>query len=95
MIQKQELLDLATDFGLQPNVVEKDYALGCPRCLRKNRSSTVFTTFCGNWLTRGRFKTRAVDAGPNGFLVAPWLILCYQRKPSFNQSGCSGFFLSY
>ena len=28
MIQKQELLDLATDFGLQPNVVEKDYALG-------------------------------------------------------------------
>ena len=28
MISKQELLDLATDFGLQPNVVEKDYALG-------------------------------------------------------------------
>jgi len=28
MIAKQELLDLATDFGLQPNVVEKDYALG-------------------------------------------------------------------
>ena len=28
MIPKQELLDLATDFGLQPNVVEKDYALG-------------------------------------------------------------------
>lgn len=28
MIQKQELLDLAKDFGLQPNVVEKDYALG-------------------------------------------------------------------
>ena len=28
MIQKQELLDLAADFGLQPNVVEKDYALG-------------------------------------------------------------------
>jgi len=24
MIQKQELLDLAADFGLQPNVVEKD-----------------------------------------------------------------------
>ena len=28
MIQKQELLDLAKDFGLQPNVVEKDYLLG-------------------------------------------------------------------
>ena len=28
MIQKQELLDLAADFGLQPNVLEKDYALG-------------------------------------------------------------------
>lgn len=28
MIPRQELLDLATDFGLQPNVVEKDYALG-------------------------------------------------------------------
>ncbi len=28
MIQKQELLDLAKDFGLQPNVVEKDYVLG-------------------------------------------------------------------
>lgn len=28
MIPKQELLDLATDFGLAPNVVEKDYALG-------------------------------------------------------------------
>lgn len=28
MIAKQELLDLATDFGLAPNVVEKDYALG-------------------------------------------------------------------
>ncbi len=28
MIQKQELLALATDFGLQPNVVEKDYVLG-------------------------------------------------------------------
>ena len=28
MIPKQELLDLATDFGLQPNVIEKDYALG-------------------------------------------------------------------
>lgn len=28
MIQRQELLDLATDFGLQANVVEKDYALG-------------------------------------------------------------------
>jgi predicted nucleotidyltransferase component of viral defense system len=28
MIQKQELLDLAADFGLQPNVVEKDYVLG-------------------------------------------------------------------
>ena len=28
MIPKQELLELATDFGLQPNVVEKDYALG-------------------------------------------------------------------
>lgn len=28
MISRQELLDLATDFGLQANVVEKDYALG-------------------------------------------------------------------
>ena len=28
MIPRQELLDLATDFGLQPNLVEKDYALG-------------------------------------------------------------------
>ena len=28
MIPKQELLDLATDFGLAPDVVEKDYALG-------------------------------------------------------------------
>jgi predicted nucleotidyltransferase component of viral defense system len=28
LIPRQELLDLATDFGLQPNVVEKDYALG-------------------------------------------------------------------
>lgn len=28
MIPKQELLDLATDFGLAPNIVEKDYALG-------------------------------------------------------------------
>lgn len=28
MIQKQELLDLAMDFGLAPHVVEKDYALG-------------------------------------------------------------------
>jgi predicted nucleotidyltransferase component of viral defense system len=28
MISRQELLDLATDFGLAPNVVEKDYALG-------------------------------------------------------------------
>ena len=28
MIPRQELLDLATDFGLAPNVVEKDYALG-------------------------------------------------------------------
>lgn len=28
MIPRQELLDLSTDFGLQPNVVEKDYALG-------------------------------------------------------------------
>jgi predicted nucleotidyltransferase component of viral defense system len=28
MIPKQELLDLAADFGLAPNVVEKDYALG-------------------------------------------------------------------
>ena len=28
MIQKQELLELAKDFGLQPNVVEKDYLLG-------------------------------------------------------------------
>lgn len=28
MIQRQELLDLAKDFGLQPNVVEKDYVLG-------------------------------------------------------------------
>lgn len=28
MIAKQELLDLATDFGLAPNIVEKDYALG-------------------------------------------------------------------
>ncbi len=28
MIPKQELLDLATDFGLRPDVVEKDYALG-------------------------------------------------------------------
>lgn len=28
MIPRQELLDLATDFGLVPNVVEKDYALG-------------------------------------------------------------------
>lgn len=28
MIAKQELLELAADFGLAPNVVEKDYALG-------------------------------------------------------------------
>ena len=28
MIPNQELLDLATDFGLAPNVLEKDYALG-------------------------------------------------------------------
>jgi len=28
MIPRQELLDLGTDFGLAPNVVEKDYALG-------------------------------------------------------------------
>ncbi len=28
MIQKQELLDLAKDFGLRPDVVEKDYVLG-------------------------------------------------------------------
>jgi predicted nucleotidyltransferase component of viral defense system len=28
MIARQELLDLGTDFGLAPNVVEKDYALG-------------------------------------------------------------------
>ncbi len=28
MINRQEILDLATDFGLAPNVVEKDYALG-------------------------------------------------------------------
>ena len=28
MIPRQELLELAADFGLQPNVVEKDYALG-------------------------------------------------------------------
>jgi len=28
IISRQELLDLATDFGLAPNVVEKDYALG-------------------------------------------------------------------
>lgn len=28
MISRQELLDLATDFGLAPNVIEKDYALG-------------------------------------------------------------------
>ncbi len=28
MIKKQEVLELATDFGLQPNVVEKDYVLG-------------------------------------------------------------------
>jgi predicted nucleotidyltransferase component of viral defense system len=28
VIPRQELLDLATDFGLQANVVEKDYALG-------------------------------------------------------------------
>ena len=28
MISRQELLDLATDFGLAPNVMEKDYALG-------------------------------------------------------------------
>ena len=28
MIPRQELLDLATDFGLAPNVIEKDYALG-------------------------------------------------------------------
>jgi len=28
MIPRQELLDLAVDFGLAPNVVEKDYALG-------------------------------------------------------------------
>ena len=28
MIPRQELRDLATDFGLDPNVVEKDYALG-------------------------------------------------------------------
>ena len=28
MIPKQELLDLATDFGLEAHVVEKDYALG-------------------------------------------------------------------
>lgn len=28
MIQKQEVLDLAMDFGLAPHVVEKDYALG-------------------------------------------------------------------
>ncbi len=28
MIPRQELLDLAADFGLAPNVVEKDYALG-------------------------------------------------------------------
>ncbi len=28
MIPKQELLDLATDFGLAPDVMEKDYALG-------------------------------------------------------------------
>lgn len=28
MITRQELLDLATDFGLQSHVVEKDYALG-------------------------------------------------------------------
>jgi len=28
MIPRQEPLDLATDFGLTPNVMEKDYALG-------------------------------------------------------------------
>lgn len=28
MISRQEILDLAQDFGLAPNVVEKDYALG-------------------------------------------------------------------
>jgi len=28
MISRQEMLDLATDFGLAPNVVKKDYALG-------------------------------------------------------------------
>ena len=28
MISREELLDLATDFGLAANVVEKDYALG-------------------------------------------------------------------
>lgn len=28
MIPRQEVLDLATDFGLAPNVIEKDYALG-------------------------------------------------------------------
>ena len=28
MIPRQEMLDLATDFGLAPNIVEKDYALG-------------------------------------------------------------------
>jgi hypothetical protein len=28
MIPRQEVLDLAADFGLTPNVIEKDYALG-------------------------------------------------------------------
>lgn len=28
MIWRQEILDLAKDFGLAPNIVEKDYALG-------------------------------------------------------------------
>lgn len=28
MISRQELLDLSREFGLQPHVVEKDYALG-------------------------------------------------------------------
>jgi hypothetical protein len=46
VIPKQELLDLATDFGLAPNIVEKDYALGWMLAAFGQHPETRDTVLC-------------------------------------------------
>ena len=72
MIPKQELLDLATDFGLQPNVVEKDYALGWMLAAFGEHAETRDTwLFKGGTCLKQRIKGVRLDYFPKTCIGLP------------------------